>query len=105
MHGFHETLHGDKAYWKESDREAYGALGGQYLIDQRSERTPERDARNHDCSRIHARGEHPLHVVRVLWGFTRVRYRGLYKNNVRALAVLTLAKLFRARKQLLAVCT
>ena len=105
VHGFEETLHGDKAYWKESDREAYEALGGQYLINQRGERTPERDALNRERSRIRARGEHPFHVVKVLWGFTKVRYRGLYKNTVRALAAFALANLFRARKQLLAVGT
>ena len=105
VHGFEETLHGDKAYWKESDRVAYEALGGQYLINQRGERTPERDALNRERSRIRARGEHPFHVVKVLWGFTKVRYRGLMKNTVRALAAFALANLFRARKQLLAVGT
>jgi IS5 family transposase len=66
VHGLEETLHGDKAYWKESDREAYEALGGQYLTNQRGERTPEHDALNRERSRIRARGEHPFHVVKVL---------------------------------------
>ena len=105
VHGLEETLHGDKAYWKESDRAAYDALGGQYLINQRGARTPEGDALNRERSRIRARGEHAFHVVKVLWGFTKVRYRGLYKNTVRALAAFALANLFRARKQLLAVGT
>jgi hypothetical protein len=65
-------------------REAYEALGGQYLINQRGERTPQRDALNRERSRIRARGEHPFHVVTVVWGSTKVRYRGLYKNTVRA---------------------
>ncbi len=105
VHGLEETLHGDKAYWKESDRAAYVALGGQYLINQRGERTPERDALHCERSRTRARGEHPFHVVKVLWGFTKVRYRGRYKNTVRALAAFALANLFRARKQWLAVGT
>ena len=101
VHGLEETLHGDKAYWKEADRVAYEAAGGQYLINQRGERTPERDALNRERSRIRARGAHVFHVVKVLWGFTKVRYRGLMKNTVRALAVFALANLFLARKRLL----
>jgi IS5 family transposase len=101
VHGLEDTLHGDKAYWKEADRVAYEAHGGQYLINQRGERTPERDARNRERSRIRARGAHVFHVVKVLWGFTKVRYRGLMKNTVRALASFALANLFLARKRLL----
>jgi IS5 family transposase len=59
VHGLEDTRHGDKAYWKEADRVAYEAAGGQYLINQRGERTPERDALNRERSRIRARGEHP----------------------------------------------
>jgi IS5 family transposase len=51
VHGLEETRHGDKAYWKEADREAYEALGGQDLIHRRGERTPERDALNRERSR------------------------------------------------------
>jgi hypothetical protein len=39
VHGLEDTLHGDKAYWKEADRVAYEAAGGQYLINQRGERS------------------------------------------------------------------
>jgi IS5 family transposase len=39
-------------------------------------------------------------VVKVLWGFTKVRYRGLMKNTVRALAAFALANLLLARKRL-----
>nr|MCU0617742.1 IS5 family transposase [Gemmatimonadaceae bacterium] len=94
VHGLEDTLHGDKAYWKEADRVGYEAHGGQYLINQRGERTPARDALNRERSRIRARGEHVFHVVKVLWGFTKVRYRGLRKNTVRALAAFALANLF-----------
>ena len=101
VHGFETSLHGDKAYSKESDRVAYEAAGGQYLVNQRGERTPERDALNRERSRIRARGEHPFLVVKQLWGFTKVRYRGLYKNTVRALAAFALANLYRVRYRLM----
>ena len=38
VHGCEETLH-DKASWKEADRAACEALGGQYRINQRGERS------------------------------------------------------------------
>ena len=101
VHGMEESLHGDKAYYKESDREAYEALGGQYLVNQRGERTPERDALNRERSRVRARGEHLFLVVKTLWGFTKVRYRGLYKNTVRALAAFALANLYQVRYRLM----
>jgi IS5 family transposase len=40
-------------------------------------------------------------VVKRLWGFTMVRYRGLLKNTVRAFALFALANLYLARRRLL----
>ena len=48
-----------------------------------------------------ARGEHAFHVIKLLWGFTKVRYRGLYKNTVRALMMFALSNLYLARRWLL----
>lgn len=100
VHGLEETLHGDKAYCKEADRIAWEGEGRQYLVNQRGKRTPEVDAINRERSRVRARGEHPFHVVKRLWGFTKVRYRGLMKNTTRALAAFALANLYMVRKQL-----
>lgn len=47
-----------------------------------------------------ARVENPFHVVKRLWGFTKVRYRGLAKNTVRIFALFTLANLYRLRHRL-----
>ena len=44
--------------------------------------------------------EHPFHVVKRLWGFAKVRYRGLAKNTVRVYAAFALANLYLARKKL-----
>ena len=41
-------------------------------------------------------------VIRNLWGFTKVRYRGLYKNTVRALTLFALSNLYLARRLLMA---
>jgi IS5 family transposase len=39
--------------------------------------------------------EHPFLVLKRLWGFAKVRYRGLAKNANRALAMLALANLVK----------
>ena len=57
---------------------------------------------NRRRSATRARGEHAFHVVKTLWGFAKVRYRGLMKNTVRAVAAYALANLYLARRTLLA---
>ena len=57
---------------------------------------------NRARSRTRARGEHPFHVVKRLWGFAKVRYRGIAKNLARAFSLFALANLYLVRRQLLA---
>ena len=40
-------------------------------------------------------------MVKNLWGFAKVRYRGLMKNTTRALTAFALANLFLVRKKLM----
>jgi transposase, IS5 family len=44
---------------------------------------------------------HAFHVVKRLWGFTTVRYRGLAKNLARAFTLFGLANLYLVRRRLL----
>jgi IS5 family transposase len=44
--------------------------------------------------------EHVFAVVKRLWGFTKVRYRGLEKNANRSFVALGLANLYLARARL-----
>jgi IS5 family transposase len=46
-------------------------------------------------SQVRAKVEHPFLVLKRLWGFAKVRYRGLAKNANRALAMLALANLVK----------
>ena len=59
------------------------------------------DAHNAARSRVRARCEHVFHVVKRVWGFTTVRYRGLVKNTVRVFAAFALANLYLVRKWLM----
>ena len=58
-------------------------------------------ARNKKWSLVRAFVEHSFHVIKRLWGFVKVRYRGLAKNTVRVFALLALANLYRVHHLLL----
>ena len=51
-------------------------------------------AKNRNKSRGRARVEHIFAVVKRLWGFTKVSYRGLQKNATRAFTALALANVY-----------
>ena len=105
LHGQEREIFGDQAYWKEADRRAFEARGVRYRINRRptsQRRLSERWRMiNRARSRIRARGEHPFRVIKQLWGFAKVRYRGLAKNLARAQTVFALANLYQVRRQLL----
>src|SRR5678816_4676759 len=97
LHGEEREVFGDQAYWSEADRQAAKACGVRYRVNRRPTKRPltEQWKRiNRARSRIRARGEHPYQVVKHLWGFTKVRYRGLMKNTVRVFAAFALANLY-----------
>ena len=101
LHGQERDLYGDRAYWSDAHRQAWTQRGGRYRVNRRGHLTRRQRALNRARSRIRARGEHPLHVVKRLWGFTKVRYRGLAKNAARAFTMFALANLYLLRRRLL----
>ena len=106
LHGDEREVYGDQAYWKEADRQACQGRGVRYRINRRpAGRQPLSEywrAVNRARSRTRARGEHAFLVVKRLWGFAKVRYRGLAKNLARAQTMFALANLYLVRRQLLA---
>ena len=52
---------------------------------------------------VRAKVEHPIGVIKRVFGFAKVRYRGLKKNLHRLLVTAALANLYTARRQLLRV--
>jgi transposase, IS5 family len=55
---------------------------------------------NRAKSRVRSKVEHVFAVVKRLFGFTKVRYRGIAKNAVRAFVTLALANIYLARGRL-----
>lgn len=57
--------------------------------------------RNRTKSSVRAKVEHPFHVIKRVFGFVKVGYRGLAKNAHRLFVACALANLFMARRRLL----
>ncbi len=57
--------------------------------------------KNRTKSKIRARVEHSIGIIKQVFGFAKVRYRGLAKNAHRLLVTCALANLFIARRHLL----
>lgn len=102
LHGEERTIFGDQAYWKEADRQRFRAAGVRYRVNRRGTAprplTDHQKKINQSRSRTRARGEHAFRIVKQLWGFTKVRYRGIAKNAARALASFALANLYLMRR-------
>jgi IS5 family transposase len=104
LHGQEREVFGDQAYWKEDDRAFLESWGVRYRINRRPSRRPLSQRWrmiNRARSRTRARGEHAFRIVKQLWGFAKVRYRGLAKNLARAQTMFALANLYQFRRELL----
>ena len=107
LHGQERALYGDQAYWSEMHRVAAKAHRVRYRVNRRapnaSKPLSEYQRRiNRLRSSTRARGEHAFRIVKQLWGFTKVRYRGLAKNTARLFTMFALANLYMVRRRLLA---
>ncbi|MFO1313682.1 MAG: IS5 family transposase [Burkholderiales bacterium] len=106
LHGAEQELYGDQAYWSEDHRQQCKHAGIHYRVNRRpaTAHHPLSEYQrtiNRARSRCRARGEHAFHVVKRLWGFSMVRYRGLAKNTARTFALFALANLYLVRRRLL----
>jgi len=107
LHGNERRMYGDSAYASQKELIASKAPHAKDFTNERvRNRSGEVDelkrAKNRNKSKIRARVEHVFGVVKRLWGFSKVRYRGLAKNATRAFTALALANLFMCRKRLMA---
>jgi IS5 family transposase len=85
MHGREREVFGDQAYWSEAHRQSATARGIRYRVNRRGTGAkPLTDYQlfiNQVRSKARGRGEHAFHVVKRLWCFAKVRYRGLGKEH------------------------
>ena len=105
LHGQETRANGDRAY--KSQKEVIRAKAPKakdftnrqckwkHFLDEASQ------AKNRNKSRIRARVEHSIGVIKRVFGFTKVRYRGLAKNGNRVFVTAALANIFLVRYTLL----
>jgi len=104
LHGGEERVYGDSAYASQQDLITGKAPKAKDFTNKRVRHGGEIDEverqKNRNKSRVRARVEHVFGVVKRLWGFAKVRYRGLQKNATRAFTALALANIYMCRHQL-----
>ena len=95
-------MYGDSAYASQKALIASKAPNAKDMTHQRvrADGPGEAIARmvNRSKSRVRSRVEHVFAVVKRLWRFSKVRYRGLAKNATRAFVALGLANIYMARR-------
>jgi transposase, IS5 family len=104
LRGEEEAVYGDKAYASEEKKAEYEARGVKWCVNLKANRghqlNQEEVACNHKRSQIRAKGEHVFLVVKHLWRYQKVRYKGLYKNAVQVFSLFALANLYLVRHEL-----
>ena len=104
VHGEEQSVYGDKAYAGEAKKQEYEDKGIEWCVKRKANRgrklTQEDEDYNHRQGRIRAKGEHVFLVVKHLWQYRKVRYKGLYKNAVQVFTLFALANLYLVRREL-----
>jgi IS5 family transposase len=97
LHGNETRLYGDSAYIGQKDVLKEIAPNAKDFTNKRARRNrPLTDAdreTNRRKSQVRAKVEHPFRPLKSIYGFAKVRYRGLLKNANRAFALLALINL------------
>ena len=106
LHGNEQRVYGDSTYASQKVLSAAKAPSAKDFTNQRTRYAGIVDeavrAKNRNKSKIRSRVEHVFGVVKRLWGFGKVRYRGLQKNATRAFTALALANIYLGRQRLMA---
>ncbi len=105
LHGEETRVWGDSAYTGQTQVIRERAPKAKDFTNNKGHRSrplsDEDRARNRTKSRVRAKGEHPFLILKRVFGFDKVRYRGIDKNATRLFVACGLVNLFMARKVLL----
>ncbi len=101
LHGMETRLYGDSAYRGEKQRQRLKELApkARDFTNKRAHKNrplSEADKQtNRRKSAVRSKVEHPFLGLKRLWGFAKVRYRGLAKNANRAFAMLAMLNIVK----------
>jgi IS5 family transposase len=106
LHGYEQRVYGDSAYASQKELIASKASQAKDFTNQRVRKGGQVDpalrSKNRNKSKVRAWVEHVFAVVKRLWGFAKVRYRGLAKNATRSFVALGLANIYLTLGRLMA---
>lgn len=107
LHGNETCVWGDQAYQGQSEAIRKAAPRARDLTNRRYRFGKRVDevikAKNRNKSRVRSKVEHTIGVIKRVFGFQKVHYRGLAKNLHRLEVTAALANLFMMRRRLLAL--
>ena len=107
LHGEETEIYGDKAYASREKKEAAEASGITWRVNRKAKRGKKLNcadrAFNRKSNRTRAKVEHAFGVVKHLFGYRKVRYKGLAKNAAQVFTLFALSNLYMARKELAAL--
>ncbi len=105
LHGEETRVWGDSAYAGQGDVIREYAPNAKNFTNKKGCRnrplSDQEQARNKTKSKVRAKVEHPFLILKRIFGFNKVRYRGLDKNATRLFVACGLVNLYMARRQLL----
>jgi IS5 family transposase len=108
LHGEETKVWGDSAYQGQKEAIRAAAPAARDMTNRRAARgrplTDAERSKNATKSKVRAKGEHPFLIIKRIFGFTHVRYRGLAKNRNRFEVACALANLYIKRRVLLRRC-
>lgn len=105
LYGEERALFGDKGYADNTVKKK--ARSGEFfygILDKgtvRRKLSSSQKKWNKKLSSIRSKVEHPFQVIKCQWQYTKVRYKGLFKNTMQLFTLFSLVNLFRVRKTLL----
>jgi len=105
LHGNETRVWGDSAYVGQTEVIRTAAPKARDFTQAKASRNkPLSEAersKNRNKSKVRAKGEHPFLVIKRIFGFAKVCYRGIAKNANRLFVACALANLFMVRRTLL----
>ena len=104
LHGNENRVYGDSAYASQKELIAQTAPKAKDFTNKKGSRhnllTDREREKNRTKSKVRAKVEHAFLIIKRIFGFAKVSYRGLKKNGNRLFVVAALANIYMARHHL-----
>jgi transposase, IS5 family len=104
LHGEERAIYGDKAYTNKTKKQEYEERDVAWFVKRKAEIGRQLTQEDKDFNQKHgptrAKVEHVFLVVKHLWNYRKVRYKGLFKNEVQVFSLFSLTNLYLVRNEL-----